>query len=97
MSGLARNIFHFALIYVFISDNVFNMKTIQQYKIAEWLGVKPGTLSNIFCDNRRPGRRKASHFASITGISFKDWMLSDGNQLREKVFKAWSKQHGEKS
>jgi len=71
------------------------MKTIQQYKIAEWLGMKPGTLSNIFCDNRRPGRKKALRLASITGISFDDWMLSDGNQLRKKAFIAWSNQHGE--
>ena len=37
---------------------------------------------------------KAQHLANITGISFDQWMLLDGNQLRDKVFKSWTKQHG---
>jgi plasmid maintenance system antidote protein VapI len=66
------------------------MKIVNQYKIAEWLGVKPSTLSNIFCGNRRPSRVEALRLAKITGVSFEDWMLADGQQLRKKVFIAFS-------
>lgn len=65
------------------------MKTIPQYKLAEWLGVKPPTLSNIFCNNRRPGRKEARRLAEVSGVAFEKWMLSDGNQLREELFSAW--------
>ena len=66
------------------------MKTIRQYKVAEWLGVKPATLANIFCGNRRPSRLEAKRLEAVSGVSFEDWMLSNGNILRQKVFAAWA-------
>lgn len=75
------------------------MKTsnrIQQYKIAEWLGVKPGTLSNIFCGNRRPHRDEAVRLSNLSGVSFTDWMLSDCKQLKKKVFIAYTIAHERK-
>ena len=66
------------------------MKTIRQYQVAEWLGVNPGTLANIFCENRRPSRVEAQRLAEKSGVSFEDWMLSNGNTLRQKVFMAYS-------
>lgn len=62
---------------------------IRQYKVAEWLDVKPGTLANIFCENRRPSRLEAKRLEEISGVSFEDWMLSNGQLLRQKVFAAW--------
>ena len=66
------------------------MKTRNQYKVAEWLGIGPGTLSNIFCGNRRPGRNLALKLASVSGVSFEDWMLADTQHLKKKVFIAWT-------
>ena len=70
------------------------MKTIKQYKVAEWLGVKPATLANIFCENRRPSRLEAKRLEAISGVSFEDWMLSNGSALRQKVFTAWAVRRG---
>ena len=72
------------------------MKTIRQYKVAEWLGVKPATLANIFCENRRPSRLEAKRLEAISGVSFEDWMLSSGSALRQKVFTAWAVRRVEK-
>jgi transcriptional regulator with XRE-family HTH domain len=69
------------------------MKTINQYKVAEWLGVKATTLSNILCGNRRPSRLAAKTYAEKSGVSFEDWMLSDGEQLKKKVFIAYTVAH----
>lgn len=80
----------FFLAFVFKSNTVENMETIKQYKVAEWLEVNPGTLANIFCENRRPSRHEAKRLAEKTGVPFEDWMLSDGNILRHKVFMAYS-------
>lgn len=66
------------------------MKTVKQYQVADWLGLNPGTLANIFRENRRPSRTEAKRLESVSGVSFEDWMLSDGNILRQKVFVAWS-------
>ena len=66
------------------------MKTIKQYQVAKWLDVKPGTLANIFCENRRPSRLEAKRLAEKSGVPFEDWMLSSGNALRQKVFMAYS-------
>ena len=70
------------------------METIKQYKVAEWLGVKPATLANIFCENRRPSRLEAKRLEAISGVSFEDWMLSNGSALRQKVFTAWAVRRG---
>ena len=75
---------------IFSAVFVFNMKTINQYKVAEWLGMKAPTLSNIFSGNRRPSRVEARRLADISDISFEDWMLSDGQLLRKKVFIAYA-------
>jgi len=61
------------------------METIKQYEVASWLGLKPGTLANIFCENRRPSRLEAKRLETVSGVSFEDWMLSNGNILRQKV------------
>lgn len=78
---------------------VFIMKTLKtnQYKVAEWLGVKAPTLSNILSGNRRPSRKEALRLAGVSGVSFEDWMLSDGKQLRQKVFIAYAMAHENKS
>lgn len=52
--------------------------------------MRPGTLSNIFCGNRRPGRKLALRLAEISGVSFQDWMLADCQHLKKKVFIAWT-------
>jgi len=70
----------YSVVYVFI------MKPIQQYKVAEWLGVSPSTLANIFCGNRGVSKSMAMKLKSSSGISFSDWMLLDGKELRKKVF-----------
>jgi len=67
----------------------------QQYKVAKWLGVKPGTLSNIFCGNRRPYREEAVRLSRVSGVSFEDWMLADCKQLKKKVFIAYAVTHCE--
>jgi len=72
------------------------MKTIRQYQVAEWLGVKPATLANIFCGHRRPSRLEAKRLEAISGVSFEDWMLSNGSALRQKVFTAWAVRRVEK-
>jgi hypothetical protein len=69
------------------------MKTIKQYEVASWLALKPGTLANIFCENRRPSRLEAKRLAEISGVPFEDWMLSNGNVLRQKVFIAYNIAH----
>ena len=69
------------------------MKTIKQYQIAKWLHVKPGTLANILCGNRRPSRLEAKRLAEISGVPFDDWMLSNGTILRKKVYVAFAMSH----
>ena len=69
------------------------MKTTKQYEVASWLDLKPGTLANIFCENRRPSRLEAKRLAEISGVPFEDWMLSSGNVLRQKVFIAYNIYH----
>lgn len=67
------------------------METIKQYKVAEWLGVKPATLANIFAENSGVSVKEACRLSEISGVSFKDWMMSkgNGNTLRRKVFAAY--------
>lgn len=86
---------NFLLLNVFRWNTKGDMKTIRQYEIAEWLGVKPATLANIFCENRRPSRLEAKRLEAISGVSFEDWLLSSGSALRQKVFTAWAVRRGE--
>jgi len=66
------------------------MKTINQYKVAEWLGVKATTFSNILNGKRYPSRAEAARLAETSGLSLEDWLLSDREYLRKKVFIAYS-------
>jgi len=65
------------------------MKTINQYRIAEWLGVKAATFSNILNGRRYPSRDEAQRLARVSGVAFEDWMLSDRNLLRKKIMIAY--------
>ena len=86
---------NFLLRNVFTYNTKGDMKTIRQYEIAEWLGVKPATLANIFCENRRPSRIEAKRLEAISGVSFEDWLLTNGSILRQKVFTAWAVRRGD--
>jgi len=66
------------------------MKTINQYKVAEWLGCKATTFSNILNGRRYPSRDEAARLAKASGVSLEDWLLSDRELLRKKVFIAYT-------
>lgn len=74
----------------FLFVYIFCMKTIQQYKVAQWLGVAPGTLANVFCGNRGVSKEMAQGLEKISGVSFSDWMLLSGKDLKKKVFIAYT-------
>jgi len=65
------------------------MNIIHQYEIAEWLGVAPGTIANIFCGNRGVSKKMAKKLEKVSGIFFADWMLLDGKNLKKKVYIAY--------
>jgi len=71
------------------------MKTTHQYQIAEWLGQKATTLSNILNGRRYPSREKAARLAEVSGVSLEVWLLSDRKDLREKVFAAFEARGGD--
>ena len=73
---------------------IFRMKTIYQYNIAKWIGVKPPTLSNWFCDNKGLSKDSIKVLREKTGLSSDEIIDSNGNQLREKVYAAYRHAHG---
>lgn len=66
------------------------MKETLTKDVAKWLGVADTTLSNYFCNNRKVSRDYAVKISEITGISFEDIMLSDGQKLKKKIFLSYS-------
>jgi predicted transcriptional regulator len=70
------------------------MKTIHQYKIAKWLGVKGPTLSNWFCENKGISKDSVKLLKEKTGLSADEILFSDGNELREKITHSYREAHG---
>ena len=71
------------------------LKKFQSPLIGASVMTKPATLANIFCENRRPSRLEAKLLEAISGVSFEDWLLTNGSILRQKVFTAWAVRRGE--
>jgi len=61
------------------------MKNVTQKKIAEWCGLKEPFLSKILNGKKRPSAKRAEVLEEITGISFRDWLRADHEELRKKV------------
>ena len=66
------------------------MKTIKNHEVAEWLGLRGPTLSNIFNRKRFPSVKTAQRLAEVSGVGIEDWLLSDGNLLKKKVLIAYT-------
>lgn len=68
------------------------MNTLSQAFIArEYLGVSPTTLANRLCENRGMSRKLCVFLAAKTPtITEGDWMFSEGEQLRKKLFDYFS-------
>lgn len=65
--------------------NDSRMKNVTQKKIAEWCGLKEPFLSKILNGKKRPSAERAEALEEITGISFRDWLRADHEELRKKV------------
>ena len=73
------------------------MKTISQKELAGYLDISQQLMCDIKKKRRKFGKKSAKRISSLTGVSFEDLTLKNGEMLMERLYIAYSQQGGAKN